>query len=172
MVDLAVAAHRHVVARGQRIDGRGADAVQAAGGLVAGPPELPAGVQAGQDELDAGHPGLGVDVDGNAAPVVVDLHRAVGVEGHLDARRVAGDALVGAVVHDLVEQVGDAAAVGRADVHARSLADGVEPFEERKVVCPVQGLGLCGQLGSLQWSWSPVLPASVDLGSDTFSAPW
>src|SRR6185295_19052586 len=48
------------------------------------------------------------------------------------------------VVQDLVDQVVDAAAVGRADVHARTLADGVETLEVGQVVGAVQDRGLGG----------------------------
>ena len=124
--------------------------MQAAGGLVAGAAELAAGVQPGEHQLDAGEAGLGVDVGGDAAAVVVDLDRAVGVQGDLDVVGVAGDALVGGVVEDLVDEVVDAAAVGGPDVHAGPLADRVESLEVREVVGPVQGLGLCSQRGVLQ----------------------
>ena len=61
-------------------------------------------------------------------------------------RGVTGDALVGGVVEDLVDEVTDATAVGRPDVHAGPLADRVQPLEVGEVVGPVQGLGLCGHL--------------------------
>ncbi len=62
---------------GQRVDDRGADAVQATGDLVAAAAELAAGVQLGEHELD-GADALGrVHVGGDAAPVVLDADRAV-----------------------------------------------------------------------------------------------
>ena len=66
-----------------------ADAVQTAGGDVRAAAELAAGVQLGEDHLDAGQAGLGLLVDRDAAAVVVDLDRVVGVQGDLDrgARR-------------------------------------------------------------------------------------
>ena len=47
--------------------------MQAAGGGVGAAAELAAGVQLGDDDLDAGEPGLGLDVDRDAAAVVADL---------------------------------------------------------------------------------------------------
>src|SRR2546430_9364627 len=64
------------------------------------------------------------------------------MQGHLDAGRVTGDALVGGVVHDLVEWVPDATAVGRPDVHARALPHGVQAFEMGGVVGLVKSLGI------------------------------
>ena len=145
-VDLAAAADGDVEAAGEGVDRGGADAVQAAGGLVAGAAELAARVQPGEHQLDAGDAGAGVHVGGDAPPVVVDLHRAVGVQDHLDLRGVTGDPLVGGVVEDLVDEVAHATAVGGADVHAGPLADGVQPLKVGEVVGPVKGLRLCGQL--------------------------
>ena len=91
-VDLAAAVHLDVEPRGEGVDHRGADAVQAAGGGVGAAAELAAGVQLGHHDLDAGEPGLGLDVDRDAAAVVADLDRAVGVQHDLDAVAVAGRA--------------------------------------------------------------------------------
>ena len=118
---------------GQRVDDRQADAVQAAGGDVGAAAELAAGVQLGGDHLDAGQPGLGLLVGRDAAAVVVDLDRVVGVQRHLDAVRGAGQRLVHAVVDDLPQAVHQAAGVGRADVHAGPLADRLEALEDQEV---------------------------------------
>ena len=116
-----------------------ADAVQAAGGDVGAAAELAAGVQLGGDHLDAGQAGLGLLVGGDAAAVVVDLDRVVGVQGDLDPVRGAGQRLVDAVVDDLPEAVHQAAGVGGADVHARALADRLEALEDEEV-CGVVGV--------------------------------
>ena len=66
--DVAVAAHLDVQRLRQRVDDRCADAVQAAGDLVAAAvAELAAGVQDGQDDLDRGLVLLGHLGDGDAA---------------------------------------------------------------------------------------------------------
>ena len=52
---------------------------------------------------------------------------------------VAGEGLVDGVVDDLPDAVHEAARVGRADVHARALADRLEPLEHLKVVGGVLG---------------------------------
>ena len=66
--------------------------MQAAGGDVRAAAELAAGVQLGEDHLDAGQAGLGLLVDRDAAAVVVHLDRAVGVQGDLDAVRAPASA--------------------------------------------------------------------------------
>ena len=124
--------------RRERVDDREPDAVQAAGGDVGAATELAAGVQLGDDHLDAGQAGPGLLVGRDAAAVVVDLGRAVGVEGHLDVVGGAGQRLVHAVVDDLPQAVHQAAGVGGADVHARPLADRLEALEDQEV-CGVVG---------------------------------
>ena len=78
-VDLELAA--------QRVDDRDADAVQAAGDLVAAAAELAAGVQHGQRHRDGGHVLARGGVGGDAAAVVLDPDPAVLLQGHRDAGR-------------------------------------------------------------------------------------
>src|SRR5690606_19890651 len=117
---------------GERVHHGGADAVQAAGRGVGAAAELAARVQLGVDELDAGEAALGLDVDRDAAAVVTDLDGAVGVQLHLDALAEARERLVDRVVHDLPQAVHEATAVGGADVHSRTLADGLQALQDRK----------------------------------------
>ena len=131
VVDLAVAAHLDLEPFAQRVDARHADAVQAAGNLVAVVVELAAGVQHGQHDLDGRLLLRRVHVHGNAAAVVVDRHRPVGVDDHLDVLAVAGQRLVDGVVDDLVDAVMQAAHAGVADVHRGALADRVHAVEDR-----------------------------------------
>ncbi|GAA4339850.1 hypothetical protein GCM10023178_53120 [Actinomadura luteofluorescens] len=132
-VGVAVAVDLHVHPRGQGVDHGGADAVQAAGGRVGHAAELAAGVQPRHDELDAGQARLRLQVDGDAAAVVAHLEGAVGVQRHADVGAVAGEGLVDAVVDDLPQAVREATAVGRPDVHAGSLAHGLQPLQHREV---------------------------------------
>ena len=132
-VRLAVAVDLDVEPRGQRVDHRGADAVQAAGRGVRAAAELAARVQAGHDDLDAGEPGARLDVDRDAAAVVAHLDRAVGVQVDLDPGAVPAQRLVDRVVDDLPDAVHQAARVGRPDVHARPLADRLETLQDQQV---------------------------------------
>ena len=114
---------------GQRIDHRHADAVQAAGDLVRAVVEFPAGVQHGHDDLGGRDALLAVDIHRDAAAVVGDGDRFVGVDGDHDAVAVAGQRLVDGVVDDLENHVMQAGAViGIADVHSGALPNGVEAF--------------------------------------------
>ena len=114
----------------QRVDDGGADAVQTARGLVGLARELAAGVQRAEDDLERGLVGeLGVRIDGDAAAVVGHGDGIVGVQRHLDPVGVARDGLVHRIVEHLGDQVVQRAFVGAADVHAGTLAHGLQPFE-------------------------------------------
>ncbi len=112
-----------VQARGQRVHDRRADAVQAARRVVRAAAELPAGVQLGVDDLDAGQAGLGLDVDGHAAAVVADLDGTVGVQQHLDVGAVPAERLVDGVVDDLDGQVVEGRFPLAAHIHTRTALD-------------------------------------------------
>ena len=132
----------------QRVDDRDADAVQAAGDLVAAAvAELAAGVQHGQHDLDGRLALLLHRRDGDAAAVVDDRDRVVRVDRDVDAVAVAGERLVDGVVDDLVDQVVQPAHAGRADVHARALAHGLETLEDGDVLGVVAGARLAGLVG-------------------------
>ena len=104
--DVALAADLDDQRLAERVDHRDADAVQAAGDLVAAAvAELAAGVQDGEHDLD-GRPALLLhDPDRDAGAVVDDGDRVVGVDGDVDARGAAGERLVDGVVDHLVDEV-------------------------------------------------------------------
>ena len=127
---LAVAPDAQLQPVGQGVHDRYAHAVQTARHLVGVLVELTAGVQLGHDDLGGRHAFLGVDVGGNAASVVGDRDRSIGVQDDLDQVGVAGQRLVDGVVDHLIDHVVQArAVVGVADIHAGALAHGVQAFE-------------------------------------------
>ena len=126
LVHLRTANDLDVEARGQGIDDGGADTVQAAGGRIGGAAELAAGVELGHHDLDAGQPGLRLDVDGDAAALVGHRDRAVGGELDEDLFAVTTQGLVDGVVDDLPQTVHESAGVRRSDVHSRALAHRLE----------------------------------------------
>ena len=139
---------------------RDADAVEAAGHLVGivvgGVLELPAGVELGHDDLGRRHAFLGVDAGRDAAAIVLDRDRSVGVELDQDAVAMAGERLVDRIVRDLEHHVVEArAVVGVADVHAGALAHRVEALEDLDAVgaifvlvgvgCHSPDIGICAR---------------------------
>ena len=127
--DLPVAPDLEVELLRERVDDRHADAVQTAGHLVAVVVELAAGVQHRQHDFGRRPPAC-VLIGGNAAAVVDDRDRAVDVDRDVDLIAEAGQRLVDRVVDDLVDEVVQSRRPGRADVHRRPLADGLEAFED------------------------------------------
>ena len=141
---LAVAADLQLQPRRQCVDHRDADAVQAAGHLVGVLVELSAGMQLRHDDLGGGD-ALVMHVGRNAAAIVDDRHRSVGVERHRDQVGMAGQRLVDGVVDHLVDHVVQAGAVvGVADIHARPLADGIQALENLDGIGAVFDLGAVG----------------------------
>jgi hypothetical protein len=131
----AVAPHRQVEALRQRVDHGHADAVEAAGDLVAAAvAELAARVKDREHDLGRRPPLLLVHVDGDASPVVRDGDAVVRMDRDVDVRGLACQRLVDRVVHDLVDEVVEAPRAGRADVHAGTLPHGLEALEDRDVL--------------------------------------
>ena len=118
------------------------------------PPNLPPACSLVKTTSTPAQPGLGLLVDRDAAPVVVHLGRAVGVEGDLDQVAGAGQGLVHAVVDDLPQAVHETAGVGGPDVHARALADRLQPLEDEEVCCVVGVVGDRAAPGSCGGRWS------------------
>ena len=102
---------------GKGVDDRHAHAVQAAGDLVRIVVELAAGVDLGQDDLERADAALGMEVDRDAAAVVDDRDRAIGVDRHVDILAVAGHRLVDRVIDDFVHKMVKAPRRCVADIH-------------------------------------------------------
>ena len=180
LVDLAVAPDLELERLRQRVDDRDADAVQTARDLVAVVVELAAGVQHGQHDFRRRLAALVLST-GMPRPLSIDGDRVVDVDRDVDLVAVAGQRLVDRVVDDLVDEVVQPGAPGRADVHRRALADRLEAFEDLDLVgavvvrarrrCRCAGRDVAGvvrqrRLG-LPWSVRPLLVVFVR--HDSFS---
>lgn len=147
---------------GQGVDDGDADAVQTAGDGVAAAAELAARVQDGQHDLD-GRLSFGRhDADRDAPAVVDHTDPAVGEDRDVDGVRVARHRLVDRVVDDFLHEVVQAALTGRADVHARSLADRVQPFQHGDRAGVVRG----GDLAVLTGCGRNVLVGVAGIGHE------
>ena len=131
--DLAVAVHFDVQMGRQGVHDGHADPVETAGDLVPGSTELAAGVEDRVHDLEGGLAGLLLDVDRDAAAVVGDSDLVVLVDPQVDAVTCAVHRLIDRVVEDLAHEVMQAPQVGRADVHARTAADGLQTLEDLDV---------------------------------------
>jgi hypothetical protein len=82
-----------------------------------------------------------VDVDRDAASVVVHLDASVGEKGDDDPGGVARQRLVNGVVDDLVDQVMQAFGSRRSDVHARTPPDMLPALEDLDLLGGVRHVG-------------------------------
>ena len=133
-VQAAVLPYLDFQPRGQRVDDRSADAVQAAGNLIAAAAELAARVQNRIDDRDGRQAGLLLHADWDAAAVVPHINDVARQDLDVDAVAVAGKRLVDRVVDDLIDEVVQAARPRGADVHARALPDGLQTLENLDLV--------------------------------------
>ena len=137
LVDVAVALDLNNDLLGQGVHDRDAHAVQAAGHLVGVVVELAAGVQDRHDDLERRNLLHRVLVDRDASAVVDDGDRVVSMHRHRDLGAVASHGLIDRVVHDLPHEVVQTAGAGRTDVHARTLANGLETLENLNLAAVV-----------------------------------
>src|SRR5207248_3134324 len=149
-IDLAVALHLGDQPFGESVDHRDADAVEAAGDLVALAAELPARMQLRQDDRQGGQSLVLDHVDRDPGAPVADGDRVVRMDPDLDQVVPAGHRLVDGVVDDLGDEVMEAAKAGRADVHPGPEPDRLESFEDGDVLCGV---------GSFSHEKSPAIQA-------------
>src|SRR4029450_11232531 len=98
------------------------DAVKPAGDDIRVAPEFAAGVQGGHDHLERGAALDRVLVDRDTAAVVGNANAAVVGQRDLDVVAEASQGLVDRVVHDLPDEVVEAAGACRPDIHARGVA--------------------------------------------------
>ena len=124
---------------GQCVDARHTDAVQSAGDLVGVTVELSARVQDGHDDLGGRTPLALVQPDGNAASVVGDRAGAVFVQLDEDGVAVPREGLVDRVVDHFPDAVVQTGGSGVADVHAGSLANGLESLQDLDGLLRVAG---------------------------------
>ncbi len=141
----AVAAHIGDQFGAEAVDAADADAVQAAGDLVAGFVELAAGMKHGQRHFEGWLVVLRVDVNRDAAPVVLDANGAVGLQDDGDLVAEAGQGFVDRVVDDFVDEVVKAAAIGRSDVHRGPFSYGFQALED------LDGRGRIVAAGRASW---------------------
>ncbi len=107
--------------------------MKTAGRGVPATPELSAGVQFGKNEFEPGEPALRFDIHRDPAPAVRNGDAPVAMQRDFNPVAVTGERLIDGVVDDLPEAVHQPARIRRTDIHARTLANRLEPFEDGEV---------------------------------------
>ena len=129
----AIAAHDNLEARGKRIHARNADAVQAAGNLIALAAEFTARMEDGKNDLDRRDLLFRMLVDRNATAVVDNRNGVVFVNRDIDFGAIAGKSLVDGVVHDLIHKVMQTTRTRRTDIHAGAHTNSLKALEDLNV---------------------------------------
>ena len=129
LIDFPVAKHLRKHVGGERIHARNAHTVQTAGHFIRTLVELTAGMQHRHHHLQRTHALFFVDVDGNAATVVLHYDGTVLANRHFDVGAIAGQGFVDGVIHRFIDQMVQAFLANVADVHRRTLANGLQTFE-------------------------------------------
>ena len=136
-VHVAASLDLHNHAGGESVYNGGADTVQTAGNLVDGVAEFAARMQNRVDDTCGGNLLRRMNVHRNAATVVDDGDAAVFLKRDIDFGAVAREVLVDAVVENLPHEVVQTLRARGADVHTRSLADGLKPFQNHNLTAVV-----------------------------------
>ena len=145
---LAAALHLDLHPVGKGVHAAHANAVETAGNLVVGAIELAAGMKNRKNNLNCGLALCGVHVDRNAAPVILNRERAIGIDENVDVGAVSRKSLINGVVDHLVNQMVVATLARVADIHCRTLADSLHALQNLNVGGIVVGR-LCGVLNSV-----------------------
>jgi hypothetical protein len=103
--------------------------VQAAGNLIGALAEFSAGVEIRQDEFERGNLVNRMEVDRDAATVVLHRARTVEVDADRDLRCKSGKRFVDGVVNDLEHAVVQTALVRVADIHVGAFSHALEALE-------------------------------------------
>jgi hypothetical protein len=96
-----------------------------------------------EDQLDRRDIRFLMDIDGDAAPLVLHGDGSVFVDGQRHLIAVAVDRFVNAVIDDFPNQMVEAGAIGRPDIHTGTLPHTLHLTEELnaiRIVCSFSGV--------------------------------
>src|SRR5712692_3788354 len=115
----------------KKVDDRNANAVQSAGNLVSVGVELAASVKFGHYDFGSGLLFLLHHIDGNAAAVVHYRNGMIKMNSYFNGVAESRQSLVNRVIDDFVNQMMQAQLACGSDIHRRSFAHSVAPFQYR-----------------------------------------
>ena len=129
LVDFTIAEHLRKHVRGKRVDARNADTVQTTRHFIRTFVELTAGVEHRHHHLQGTHALFFVHIDGDTASVVLYNDRIVLANHHINVGAETGQGFVDGVIHRFIDQMVQTFLADVADVHRRTLANGLQTFE-------------------------------------------
>ena len=113
--------------------------MKTAGNFVRIAAELAARVERGQDRFERRDLRLFMDVDWNTATVVVDCHDIFWQKLDGNVMGITSHRFIDRVVNDLPHEVMEAVRARRTNVHARTLTNGFEAFENVNILRVIRG---------------------------------
>ena len=125
-----IAAHLGFHSCGERIDNRHTHAMQPSRHCISTIAEFSTGVQDRHNHFDGGFVFGRMFVDRDAAPIVTHPQSAVSQNRHFDVVANAGESFVDRIIDDLVDTMVKPSFTRRTDVHARTLTNRLESFED------------------------------------------
>ena len=128
-VALAVLAYLDLQPLRERIHNGRAHAVQTAGHLVSPAAELTAGVQHREHDLKRALARLLLNIDRNAAAVILHADNVALLYRHVYMRAEPGERFVDGVIHNFIHEVVKPGRRGRPDIHARALSHRLKTFK-------------------------------------------
>ena len=132
-MDLPLAKDAHPHPRRQSVHDGNPDAVEPAGNGIAVPAEFPAGMEDRQHDFHRRFPRL-VHPRRNPAAVVDDRAAPVLIDRHFDMRTIACQRFIDTVIDDFVHQMMQPTRRRRADVHPRTKAHRLQPFQDANIL--------------------------------------
>ena len=102
--------------------------MKAPGDLIAPIVKLSSGVELGHNHFHGRAFLLFMNINGNAAAVIPDGNAVIDMNDHFNFVTVAGQGLIDAVVHQLMDEMVEAFHAGIADIHGGPFANRREPF--------------------------------------------
>ena len=121
----------------ERIHHGRTDTVKTAGYFISAAAELSARMQNRKYHFDCRNSQFLLNIDGNSSSVVLDCHGIVAMYRHFNLAAVTGQCLIDGIIHNFVHEMMQSPRRGRTDVHARSLPNCFQTFQNLYLVCVV-----------------------------------
>ena len=111
--------------------------MQTAGYLVSAAAELTARMKDGKYNLNRRLFCLFLNTYRNTSAIINNRDRIIFVDRHIDLCTKAGQSFIDRIIHDLIDQVMQTSGRRTADIHTRTLSNGLKSFKNLNLTCAV-----------------------------------
>ena len=137
LVNISIQINLNLQPLGEGVYNGCANAVEAAGYLVAAVAELSACVKDGKHHLNRGQTRFFLYANRASAAVVDYGDGIVLLDGHFNGITISRQCLVHRIIYNLIYQMMKTSGACTADVHARPFSDGLKPLQNLNLICSV-----------------------------------